>query len=225
MKTKYQETAKEKRAQLQALRADFETLEMKTGETVSDYFWRTMSIANKMRTHGERLNDVNIIEKIQRSMTSKFNYVVCSIEESKDIDNLSIDEMQSSLPILEQKMNRQDKHEKEEQALQASSSNKFSTSRGWGRGRGRGRGSNNNGGGRHSNQRSEENSSNSQGRGKGNDNSHSTKFKPKSVDNQKLNATDTIGMSIISQNVVVKILESNPIFQKMTKKFLCYWHT
>lgn len=91
MKKKYEGTAKAKRAQLQAFRSDFETLHMKSGESMSDYFSRTMAIANKMRIHGDKMADVTIIEKILRSMTAKFNYVVCSIEESKDTDSMSID--------------------------------------------------------------------------------------------------------------------------------------
>ncbi|XP_060670258.1 uncharacterized protein LOC107433446 [Ziziphus jujuba] len=89
---------------------------MKSGESVSEYFSRTMAIANKMRIHGEKLEDVTIVEKILRSMTVKFNFVVCSIEESKDIDTLSIDELQSSLLVHEQKLSKQDQ---EEQVLQA----------------------------------------------------------------------------------------------------------
>ncbi|KAA3487271.1 Retrovirus-related Pol polyprotein from transposon TNT 1-94 [Gossypium australe] len=47
--------------------------------------------------HGEKMEDITIVEKILRSMTLKFDYVVCSIEESKDIDGLSLNELQSSL--------------------------------------------------------------------------------------------------------------------------------
>ncbi|XP_059650309.1 uncharacterized protein LOC132296087 [Cornus florida] len=56
-----------------------------------------MAIVNKIRIHGDKMEDVTIIEKILRSMTAKYNYVVCSIEESKDTYELSIDELQSSL--------------------------------------------------------------------------------------------------------------------------------
>ena len=58
-----------------------------------------------MRFHGEKMNDVTIVEKILRSLTPKYDYVVCSIVESKDIDELSLDELQSSLLVHEQKMN------------------------------------------------------------------------------------------------------------------------
>ena len=42
--------------------------------------------------------------KILRSMTPRFNYVVRFIEESKDIETLTIDELQRSLLVHEQRM-------------------------------------------------------------------------------------------------------------------------
>lgn len=114
LKQKYQGTAHVKRAQLQALRKEFEILHMKEGESVNEYFARTLTIANKMRIHGEKMEDVVVIEKILRSMTTKYDYVVCSIEESNDLDILSIDELQSSLLVHKQRMGR---HTVDEQAL------------------------------------------------------------------------------------------------------------
>lgn len=184
MKKKYAGNAKVKRATLQALRTSFETLKMKNGEAVSDYFSRTMAIANKMRINGEKMEDVTIIEKILRSMTPKFNYVVCSIEESKDIDSLSIDELQSSLQVHEQKMNQQ---EQEEQALQVSTNNHFSAPSKDDQGRGGGRGNKDR---RQPYQKTENNQPYhySQGRGKGRDShsEHSTNSKPKSADKSKV---------------------------------------
>lgn len=49
MKQKYQGTTRVKRAQLQALRREFEILQMKGGETVDQYFGRTLTIVNKMK--------------------------------------------------------------------------------------------------------------------------------------------------------------------------------
>jgi len=103
---------------------------------MNEDFARTLTIANMMKANSETLGDVAIIEKILRSLTLKFDYVVCFIKESKDIDILTIDELQSSLLMHEQRMSS---HIKEEQALQAIHEN---PSRGRGRGRGsfRGRG-------------------------------------------------------------------------------------
>ncbi|CAL8081578.1 unnamed protein product [Prunus armeniaca] len=104
LKQKYQGTARVKRAQLQALRREFEILTMKEGESVTNYFERTLTIANKIRINGEQMEDVIIVKKILRLMTSKFACVVCSIEESKDVTKLSIDELQSSLLAHEQRI-------------------------------------------------------------------------------------------------------------------------
>ena len=92
-----------------------------------------MGIAKKMCFHGEAMEDVKIVEKILKSMTSKWDYVVSSIEESKDVDHMSIDELQSSLLVHEQKLNRTSDME-EQTALKAST--EFSSMRGKGCGRG-----------------------------------------------------------------------------------------
>ncbi|KAH0757338.1 hypothetical protein KY290_020831 [Solanum tuberosum] len=83
MKKKYQGKARAKRAQLQTLRAEFETLYMKLGESVSVYFSRTMTIANKMHIHRERLEDITIVEKIIRSMLPKFNLLSAPLKSPK----------------------------------------------------------------------------------------------------------------------------------------------
>ncbi|XP_049406033.1 uncharacterized protein LOC125869606 [Solanum stenotomum] len=119
MKKKYQGNARAKRAQLQTLQGEFETLRIKPGKLVSMYFSRDN--CQQDRIHGERLEDVTIVEKIMRSMLPKFNFVICSIEESKDLDTLSLDELQNSLMVHEQKIVQQDV---EEQALQVTTTSK-----------------------------------------------------------------------------------------------------
>ncbi|KAL5544710.1 hypothetical protein UlMin_008494 [Ulmus minor] len=56
-----------------------------------------MAIKNKMRIHGDKTEDMTIVEKILRSMTPTFNFLICSIEESLYVDELSIEKLQSSL--------------------------------------------------------------------------------------------------------------------------------
>ncbi|KAH0744922.1 hypothetical protein KY290_032915 [Solanum tuberosum] len=148
MKKKYQGTARVKRAQLQALRRDFETLQMKERESIISYCARTMEIDNKMQFHSEKMNNITIVEKILRFLMPKYDYVVCSIDESKDIDELSLDELQSPLLVHEHKMNQHSTSD--EQVLNAST---FISSncRGMGRGRGRGDRGNRDGGSKYGN--------------------------------------------------------------------------
>ena len=98
-----------------------------------------------MRNLGEDMQDIKIIEKILRMLSEKFTYIVCSIEESKDIDSLSVDALQSSLLVYEQKIVRHSKgNVKDEQVLKVThEAGNSSGSGGRGRGsfgRGHGRG-------------------------------------------------------------------------------------
>lgn len=54
-----------------------------------------------MRFHGKTVSDVAIVEKILRSLSPKLDYVVCRIEESKDTENHSLNELQISLIVNE----------------------------------------------------------------------------------------------------------------------------
>ncbi|PNY01730.1 copia-type polyprotein, partial [Trifolium pratense] len=139
MRVKYQGSTKVKRAQLQALRREFEVLEMGESESVEEYFARTMIITNKMTSCGERVEQTTVVEKILRSMTAKFNHVVCSIELSSDVTTLSIDELQSSLIVHEQRMKGQ-QVKQEEQALKVTNGGRDRGGRNSNSSRGRGRG-------------------------------------------------------------------------------------
>lgn len=104
VKKQYQRSTKVKRAQLEALRREFEILVVKEEERVKTYFSTTLTIANETKAHSDELDQQGAVEKILRSMTQKFNYVACSIEESNDVSTMCIDELQSSLHIHEQRM-------------------------------------------------------------------------------------------------------------------------
>jgi len=141
MKQKFQGSTKVKRAQLQALRREFELLAMKEGEKVDSFVGRTLTVVNKMKSNDEKIEQSTVVSKILRSLTPKFNYVVCSIEESNDLSNLSIDELHGSLLVHEQRMQGQ---QEEEHVLKVAQENRYGRGRGrgvfrGGRGRGRGR--------------------------------------------------------------------------------------
>ena len=81
---------------------------MKPGEYVTNYFGRVMLVANDMRNIEENIFDMKIVKKILHTLIEKYNYIVCSIEESKDINHLLVDKLQNSLLFHEQKFKRND---------------------------------------------------------------------------------------------------------------------
>lgn len=52
MKERYQGSTKVKKAQLQALKKEYEKLQMKDSESVAEFFTRTLTLVNKMKAHG-----------------------------------------------------------------------------------------------------------------------------------------------------------------------------
>ncbi|XP_077253100.1 uncharacterized protein LOC143892392 [Tasmannia lanceolata] len=134
---------------------------MKDSESVEDLFNRVISLVNQLRVNGEDIQDQRIVEKILRSLTRKFEYIVVAIEESKDLASLSIESLLGSLQSHELRMKQFDSSPLE-QAFQIQVSFKGS-SRGRGRNSFRGRGRN----GGERNQEYEKNEGGSSTRGKG----------------------------------------------------------
>ncbi|RDX97173.1 hypothetical protein CR513_20081, partial [Mucuna pruriens] len=102
---------------------------MKSRESVRDYFSRTMAIVNKMQIHGDKTEGITVVEKIIWSMTPKFNFVVCSIEEAHDIEELSIDELQKEKEDEEQEEVKASEAEAEEAMIMAINKNIGNTMR------------------------------------------------------------------------------------------------
>lgn len=58
-----------------------------------------------MRTFDAKIDDQKTVEKLLRSLNSKYNYVI-TIEESKDLSAFSFDELMGSLQVYDVRINR-----------------------------------------------------------------------------------------------------------------------
>src|ERR1043165_82227 len=109
-----------KKVKLQSLRKQYENLNMKNNEKVSEYISRVILITNEMKACGETLFEQVIIEKVLRSLTPQFDYIVVAIEHSKDLETMRIEELQSSLEAHELRLTGRTFEREVEQALKAS---------------------------------------------------------------------------------------------------------
>ncbi|CAL8991939.1 unnamed protein product, partial [Prunus brigantina] len=51
----------------------------------------------KMKANGEEMKELQIVEKILRTLTERFEGKVTAIEETRDLSTLTVDELQGSL--------------------------------------------------------------------------------------------------------------------------------
>ena len=70
-----------KHTKLQTLKIQYETLKMHSDEIISSYFLWADGIVNHMINLGEEINEASLVEKILRSLSSKFESKVSAIEE------------------------------------------------------------------------------------------------------------------------------------------------
>ncbi|GAU10680.1 hypothetical protein TSUD_425110, partial [Trifolium subterraneum] len=114
----YGGATKVKKVRLQTYKRQFELLQMEEKESVGDFVTRVTKLVNLMKGCGETMNDQSVVEKILRSLTPIFDIVV-AIEESKDLSNTTVEEIQGVLEASEQKLNERLENGKNEVALQA----------------------------------------------------------------------------------------------------------
>ena len=69
-----------KRAKLQSLKIQYETLRMHNDESVANYFLHIDEIFNRMKNLGEEIKEVTLVEKVLRSLSAKFDSKVSGIE-------------------------------------------------------------------------------------------------------------------------------------------------
>jgi len=87
---------------------------MKESKLIFDFSTRILVIGNHMKRNGEDGLDVRVVGKILRSLDKKYNHIGVVIKESKDLDDMMIDELLGLLQVHEERFGRKKKEPVEE---------------------------------------------------------------------------------------------------------------
>eukprot|EP00253_Pinus_taeda_P005964 PITA_05964 len=99
--TSYEGDEQGKRAKLQTLRIQYETLKMYNDESVANYFLRVDEVVNCMKNLGEEIKEAIVVEKVLRSLSPKFESKVSAIEEKENLRILTMSQLHGILTAYE----------------------------------------------------------------------------------------------------------------------------
>lgn len=108
LKEEFQGNAKVRTIKLQSLRRELENMKMKDSETIKEYYSRLRELVNQLRANGEDIVDKRVVEKILISLPEKYDPIVTTMEETKDISTLSVTELVGSLEAYEKRLSRRE---------------------------------------------------------------------------------------------------------------------
>ena len=93
LKTTYEGTKKVKDTKLQMLTTQFEEVKMSNNESFDSFYGRLNKIVIDKLNLREKIEDAKVVRKILRSLLESFQAKVTAIGESKDLDELKIQEL------------------------------------------------------------------------------------------------------------------------------------
>ena len=101
LETTYKGTKKVKDTKFQMLTTRFEKVKMSNDESFDSFYGRLNEIVIAKLNLGEKIEDANVVRKILRSLPKSFRAKVTAIKESKDLDEIKIQELVGSLQTYE----------------------------------------------------------------------------------------------------------------------------
>ena len=90
-----------KDTKLQMLTTRFEELKMSEDESFDSFYSKLNEVVASKFNLGEKIEDSKIVRKILRSLPESFCAKVTAIEESKDLDDIKVQELIGSLQTYE----------------------------------------------------------------------------------------------------------------------------
>ena len=101
METTYEDTKKVKDTKLQMLITRFKELKMSKDESFNSFYGNLNEVVIGKFNLGEKTEDSKVVRKILQSLPESFRAKVTAIEESRDLDEIKVQELIGSLQTYE----------------------------------------------------------------------------------------------------------------------------
>jgi hypothetical protein len=119
LKSIYEGDPKVKQVKLQRHRAEFENLKMNEKEDITTYLLIVDEVVNAIRGLGEELDESLVVQKVSRSLLLMYDAKVSTIEETRDLTKMTMDELHGPLIAYEMRTGTESDQPNNEAAFKA----------------------------------------------------------------------------------------------------------
>lgn len=106
IKTLFQGGDRVKKARIQTLKAEFESLSMKDSDQLDDFYMKLNALITNIRTLGETMEESYVVKKLLRAVPQRFLQITSTMEQFGNLETTSIEEAVGSLKAHDERLKR-----------------------------------------------------------------------------------------------------------------------
>lgn len=104
IKTLCQGADRVKKARIQTLKTEFESLQMKDNDQLDDFCMRLNGLVTNIRALGEEINESYVVKKLLRAVPTKFLQIASTLEQFGNMETMTVEEIVGSLKAHEERL-------------------------------------------------------------------------------------------------------------------------
>lgn len=93
-----------KKARVQTLKAEFESLQMNESDQLHEFYMKLNGLVSNIRSLGEEVSEAYVVKKLLRANPSRFLQITSTIEQFGDLEKMSVEEAIGSLQAHEERL-------------------------------------------------------------------------------------------------------------------------
>ena len=112
LKIIHEGTSKVKESKIALLSNQYEMFKMQPNENITSWFDQYTTIVNQLNQLGKAIPEDEMVKRLLRSLPKTYRSIVVFIQEAKNLNKISLDEIYGSLLTYEQEINKIEEKEK-----------------------------------------------------------------------------------------------------------------